>query len=324
MPERSSTSSPAVSVLMAVHNSAPFLRKAVDSILSQTLADLEFVIVDDGSSDESVPMLDGVARVDRRVVLIRQANQGLTRSLNTALGVARGRYIARMDSDDIAGPARLERQIAFMDARPDLVASGTGVIRIDAVDTVLAMPECVTDPARIESILLSGSGGVVCHPSLIVRADVLRRINGYDTRFRTAQDLDLFLRLAEIGPLSNLDERLIRYRKHEQSVNIAKFDQQERDVKAILDAAIQRRGIARPRQYMDSRWQLRMTRMLEASAEGRVGEALHHAVAAARIKPARLRSYAAVGVALLPPVASWRVRRVADRARQSVQDGGPA
>lgn len=322
MPEPSSTSSPVVSVLMAVHNSAPFLRKAVDSILGQTLASIEFVIVDDGSGDESVPMLDDYARRDRRVVLIRQANQGLTRSLNTALGVARGRYVARMDSDDIAEPTRLERQVGFMDARADLVASGTGVIRIDASDNVIALPECVTDPARIESILLAGSGGVVCHPSLIVRAEVLRRVNGYDSRFRTAQDLDLFLRLAEIGPLSNLDERLIRYRKHEQSVNIARFDQQERDVKAILDAAIARRGIARPAQYMDSRWQLRMTRMLEASAEGHVREALHHAKAAVRIKPARLRSYAAVGVAMLPPLARWRVQRVADRARQSVRDGG--
>jgi glycosyltransferase involved in cell wall biosynthesis len=323
MTEPTTPTSPTVSILMAVHNSSRFLDKAVDSILSQSLRELEFVIVDDGSTDGSDRLLDEFARRDPRIVLIRQGNQGLTRSLNTALGVARGRYIARMDSDDIAEPTRLERQVQFMNATPDLVASGTGVIRIDASDNVIALPECVTDPARIDAILLSGSGGVVCHPSLIVRTDALRRIKGYDERFRTAQDLDLFLRLSEIGRLSNLDQRLLRYRKHEQSVNVAKFEQQECDVRAILDAAIARRGIGRPAQYMDSRWQLRLTRSLEASAQGRVGEALGHARSAWRMKPARLRSFAAVGLALLPPVASWRVRRVARRATQSVRDGRP-
>src|SRR5512146_2439112 len=109
---------PIVSVVMPVYNSAPYLREAVDSILAQTFTDFEFIIVDDGSSDETPQILDGYG--DARIRRLRnERNMGVVPTLNCGLAAARGRYVARHDADDISLPTRLEQQVRFLDTHPE-------------------------------------------------------------------------------------------------------------------------------------------------------------------------------------------------------------
>ncbi|MFN3776080.1 glycosyltransferase family 2 protein [Sphingomonas parapaucimobilis] len=124
--------SPRITVALSVYNNAGYLAQALDSILAQTFADFELVIVDDGSTDGSAAIIDCYAATDPRIRVIRQANQGLVASLNHIMAVARGPYIARMDGDDVALPERFARQVGFLDANPDHGVIGTQIWTIDA------------------------------------------------------------------------------------------------------------------------------------------------------------------------------------------------
>src|SRR4051812_26679567 len=123
--------SPTVSVLMAVYNGEQYLREAVNSILSQTFKDFEFIIIDDGSTDRSPELLASYARADSRVKLISRPNKGLTKSLNEGLHAARGEFVARMDGDDISLPERFERQVSYLREHPEVVLVGSRVEFID-------------------------------------------------------------------------------------------------------------------------------------------------------------------------------------------------
>jgi glycosyltransferase involved in cell wall biosynthesis len=122
-----STSVPRVSVVMSVYNGLPFLREAVQSILCQTFEDFEFVIINDGSTDDSLSYLRSVEAMDSRVRILDQANAGLTRALIRGVNEARASLIARMDADDLSTPDRLQKQVAVLDGRPDLLAATCGI-----------------------------------------------------------------------------------------------------------------------------------------------------------------------------------------------------
>src|SRR6266851_2185358 len=111
---------PKVSVLMSVYNGATHLREAVESIKAQTWEDFEFIVIDDGSTDESGSILAEYLRLDARVKIHTQNNHGLAAALNTGLDLARGKYVARMDADDISVPERLATQVSFMEAHPEV------------------------------------------------------------------------------------------------------------------------------------------------------------------------------------------------------------
>ena len=121
--ERGSMTSPPVSVILPVRDGAADLPTAVDTILKQTFADFELIAIDDGSSDGTAAVLDGLR--DPRVRVIHQDNMGLAATLNRGIALACGRYIARQDHDDLAMPTRLEKQVAFMEANPDCALVGT-------------------------------------------------------------------------------------------------------------------------------------------------------------------------------------------------------
>ena len=117
---------PMVSVLMAVYNAEKYLTEAVESILVQTFADFEFLIIDDGSVDGSAAILEDYAESDERVKVIHNSeNLGLTKSLNIGLKLTQGKFIARIDADDVAVPERFEKQITFMDDHPDIGVCGS-------------------------------------------------------------------------------------------------------------------------------------------------------------------------------------------------------
>jgi len=283
-------SPPSVSVVLSVYNSEAYLAEAVDSILQQTFTDFEFIIIDDGSADGSSAILDRFARSDARIRLIRRENRGLTVSLNEGLGLARGDLIARMDADDVAEPERFAKQVGFMRAHPEVSAVGCAVRMLDGAGERGAVLRFPVDHGRIEARLWRGDGGVICHPALMARRSAMQGIGGYNAEYRTAQDLDLYLRLGEAGRLSNLDDVLLHYRRHPEAVGVSKFEQQDRDVWRMLNAALSRRGVRRPKGFFEARWDHRRVMATRLSLAGNYFAACRQAFVAFTWRPWAPRS----------------------------------
>src|SRR5712691_9539656 len=144
---------PAISVIMPVRNGAEWLAEAVASVRAQDFGDFEFLIVDDGSDDGTAAVLSGFAAVDRRIRLLHQAPQGIVAALNNAIAAARAPYVARLDADDRAKPDRLGRQLAFMQAHPEIGLLGTFAETIDAAGNVTGRLAPPTDGARLAHVL---------------------------------------------------------------------------------------------------------------------------------------------------------------------------
>jgi glycosyltransferase involved in cell wall biosynthesis len=208
---------------MSVHNDRRYLAQSVGSILDQTFDDFEFLIVDDGSTDGSSEVLRSTG--DPRLQLITNSqNLGLTRSLNIGLNRARGRYVARMDADDIAEPMRLEWQVDAMERQPDLGLLGTGRLLMDhAGKTINIARPTQGQTAVLWKMLL---GNAFAHPTVMIRRDVLERYQlRYDERFVTAQDYELWTRLLQYAAGDNIPEPLVRYRLRKGISQTRKADQ---------------------------------------------------------------------------------------------------
>lgn len=234
---------PAVSVIIPVYNSERFLDEAIASVLNQSFRDFECIVVDDGSTDGSGPMLDRFAAADSRIRLIRRPNTGYAVALNEMLAAVRAPLIARMDGDDIAEPARFAAQTAYMAANPECVAVGSRVLLIDEDGAPIRDMATATTHEEIDAAHMRGEGGAIIHPAAMIRTDAMRRIGGYRVERNPAEDLDLFLRLAEIGRLANLPERLLRYRIHLGSVGHTRRARQIAGTRASIEDARRRRGL---------------------------------------------------------------------------------
>jgi len=238
---------------MAVYNGERYLREAVNSILSQTFKDFEFIIIDDGSTDRSPELLASYARADKRVKLISRPNKGLTKSLNEGLHVAQGEFVARMDGDDICLPERFERQVGYLREHPEVVLVVSRVEFIDPEGNPINLkPGLMMTHEEIDTALLR-KGWPVVHPAVMMRRDAVLAIGGYSETYPTNQDHDLFLRLAEHGKLANLPDVLLQYRQHFQSITLAKSKQQGDMIEAILREAYPRRGLTMPTGLLNSR-----------------------------------------------------------------------
>jgi glycosyltransferase involved in cell wall biosynthesis len=204
---------PRVSVLMSVHDGEQYLREAIDSILGQAFKDFEFIIINDGSTDHTAEIIGSYA--DPRIrFMSNKTNLGLPASLNLGLDVAAGDYIARMDADDISLPERLSRQVSYMDAHPEIAASGTWAKDIDANGREFSA-RCLPFDERMKCEFWRPSP--IVHPSAIIRKSHLGSLR-YDTRLRHAQDYDLWLGLKAHHELGNLPEFLLLYRVHPASI----------------------------------------------------------------------------------------------------------
>ncbi len=214
---------PAVSVLMAVRDGA-YLAPALDTLLAQSLGDIEVVVVDDGADAAARAVLADRAAADARVVpLRREAVSGsLPAALNLGLARCRAPLVARADADDAYHPERLARQAAVFAARPGLVALSCGYRRIDVAGRVLLTHRPVTGPARIRFRAMFSNS--LLHPGAMIRRDALNAVGGYDERFWTAQDSDLWARLAPLGELDNLPGPLVDWRLHGASVLATRGD----------------------------------------------------------------------------------------------------
>jgi len=206
--------SPVISVLMSVFNTEKYLAQAVRSILTQSHREFEFIIVNDGSTDRSMEILQHLANCDRRIRLISRGNTGVALALNDGLASARGEFIARMDSDDISLPRRLELQLAYMREHPECVALSCQEITIDPEGWPVRLQRCPLSHEEIDSFHLKGFGGALSGPSAFMRRTAVMAVGGYRGEFTVAEDYDLWLRLAEVGRLANLSEMLFYYREH--------------------------------------------------------------------------------------------------------------
>lgn len=238
---RASKDVPKVSVIMSVYNGEPFVRQAVESILGQTFTDFEFLVVDDGSTDGTPDYLAGIK--DPRLVVIRNdKNIGLTPSLNRAIRLARGEYLARQDADDVSLPERLEKEVAYLDAHPTVGLVGTRVEWIDEQGHHLDRPAFPTqyDNAAVQQQLL----GNCCfsHGSVMFRRQALQEAGGgYNEAWNESQDWELWLRMTEGWDGANLEEPLYRYRWHNAMASVQNRGEQARLGPLARDLALQRR-----------------------------------------------------------------------------------
>jgi len=238
--------SPRISVVMPVYNGETFLKPAVDSILAQTERDFEFLIIDDGSTDGSHAILQAYADQDHRVRLHLRNHEGLVPALNFGIAEARAPYLARMDADDIALPTRFARQLEVLEADPGIGALGTHVEGIDVAGRPLRPFTPPVDHDSLDTRHLTRGDPRLWHPSVMMRTEILRDLGGYSADFPYTEDLDLWLRIAEVARLAVVPEVLLRYRLHLASVSVTKRDQQIRSARAALLAAHTRRGLPAP------------------------------------------------------------------------------
>jgi glycosyltransferase involved in cell wall biosynthesis len=239
-------STPTVSVIMPAYNAKRYVEQAVRSILAQTFRDFELIVTDDGSTDGTLPILQKLAAEDSRIVIISRPNTGIVGALNDAIAKARGEFLARMDADDISLPTRFERQLAYLREHPECVGLGAFVETIDPYDSTLDRLVHETQHAGIDKELLTGRGFAIVHPTIMMRAEAVRRVGGYRLQWQHSEDLDLFLRLAEIGQLRNLPEYLLRYRMHYESANHLRHEDQRTIKQKLMEEAYARRGMQIP------------------------------------------------------------------------------
>ncbi len=205
-------SDPAITVLMTVFNAGRFLDPSIRSITGQAFRNFEFLIVDDASTDGSVAVVEKWARQDPRIRLIRnETNKGQTPCLNQGLRLARGKWIARQDADDLSHPLRLSEQHQFTTIHPDVVLLGTNGRIIDDQDRLVGLLDAPLTHGAIE--WTAPFLNPFMHTSVMFRPQVVRdEFGGYDEHFRIAQDYDLWTRVVARHQTANLPQRLVGYR----------------------------------------------------------------------------------------------------------------
>ena len=237
---------PLVTILLSVFNGMPYLAECVQSLRDQDYPSLEILIFDDGSTDGSGEWLEKQASEDDRIILIRQSNQGLTPTLNHGIRLAKGKYIARIDSDDIAFRERISRQVDFLEnpVNKEVVVVGTCAEAIDEDGDSVWTFRLPLDHGALKAKLMAGVGGVILHPSVMMRTDALVRVGGYREKFRRGQDFDLWIRLSEVGKLANIGEPLIYWRHHDSSIGYTASQEQWQTIVDSLKDASERQGLS--------------------------------------------------------------------------------
>jgi glycosyltransferase involved in cell wall biosynthesis len=196
---------PLVTVLMSAYNAQNDIAQAVQSILDQSLSDFEFIIINDGSTDETGAILEDFAAKDPRITLIHQENTGLTKALNTGLHQAKGKYIARQDADDVSYPQRLEKQITHMEQTGAILC---GANADDVYEDGSKGEWGYHDDFEIGDITFRQTP--FPHSTAIMCAQTAKELGGYDETFRTSQDMELWMRFAKRGQITMLKQPLIQ------------------------------------------------------------------------------------------------------------------
>lgn len=218
--EKTTEKTPAISVLMSVHNGEKHLREAIDSILAQTFSDFEFIIVNDASTDGTANILNSYT--DPRIKIITNTeNIGLTKSLNKGLKEAQGTYIARMDADDISLPNRFQIQKDFLDRNANITCVGGTSIIIDENGNETGSKKAIVNTELLKFHMMLKNQ--ISHPSTLFRRKDIVDSGSYNENFAYAQDYELWSRLLQADhKISNIVEPVLKYRFHSSSITQSK------------------------------------------------------------------------------------------------------
>jgi glycosyltransferase involved in cell wall biosynthesis len=211
---------------MSVFNAEEYLAEAIESILNQTYSNLEFIIIDDGSTDSSLMIFQKYAEEDQRIrIIINEKNIGLAKSLNNGIDISRGMYIARMDADDISLPDRFHKQVSYLDDHPEVYVVGGQFAFIGAPSNYISNHAIEKELLRWHMLL---NYSVIAHPTAMIRRQALVSAGNYPENYIYAQDRALWTRLYMLSeyPIANLPDTLIYYRKHEGNVSNHKKEYQ--------------------------------------------------------------------------------------------------
>ncbi len=213
---------PEVSIIMPVYNGSKYVAKAIESILGQTFTNFEFLIIDNASEDNTLEIISSFK--DPRIKLIKNPrNLHLIKSLNIGLEISRGKYVARMDHDDISLPRRLEVEHNFLEQHPTVAIVGTWSIIIDGNDTPIKIHKNPTGSNVIKYELLFGN--TTTHPSIMMRKDIIIEAKGYDEKWLNTEDYNLYSRVIQSHEIANIPEPLLYYRTHGSSLTGAASSQ---------------------------------------------------------------------------------------------------
>jgi glycosyltransferase involved in cell wall biosynthesis len=218
---------PLVSIVTGVYNGGRYLQASLQSVLDQEGVDFEFVVIDDGSTDDTPQVLAELQRRDARLTVLRQENQGLTRALIRGCQEARGALIARHDADDLSLPGRLQRQAAWLEKESRLAMVSCWTRTIGPEDELLFETSRPTDFDECTRLLTEDGMGMY-HGSVMFRAADYHRVGGYRPPFRFTQDWDLWLRLADVGSVGFVPEPLYAFRVSSGSITAHRRGQQAR------------------------------------------------------------------------------------------------
>jgi glycosyltransferase involved in cell wall biosynthesis len=228
---------PKVTVLMAVYNGGKYLKPSIESILSQSFKDFEFLIINDGSTDGSQAVIESYAKKDDRIRLISRANKGLIASLNEGLKKARGEYIARQDADDISVPLRLGKEVAYLDSHPSVALVGSNYAHIDTKGKKTGtITNIFTHPDDLKTALISCNQ--YGHGSVMMRRSIFKK-SGYYEDVLHAEDYDLWARISRVADVANIEEPLYLWRKHEAGIGVSNQQFQIDQTFAIRDKAFE-------------------------------------------------------------------------------------
>jgi len=231
-----------ISVLMPVYNGETHLKEAIDSILNQTFADFEFLIINDGSTDRSEEII--LSYEDERIRYIaNEVNLGLVKTLNKGLDLASRKYVARMDADDIAMPHRFEKQIDFMENNPEIVASGSNIIKFYGDvngKTNKSNVKLDNKYLKIQSLFFTA----FWHPTMILRSQMLKDNNlRYRSGYTHVEDKAIWIDISNQGAMGNLKEPLLYYRVHSDQVSTKFFPEQHQRSMDLTREALQNLGM---------------------------------------------------------------------------------
>ena len=212
---------PVISVVMSVYNGQKYLCESIDSILNQTCKNFEFIIINDGSKDNSLDVLLEYQTRDNRLLIVNQNNIGLTRSLNRGAILAASEYIARQDADDISLPTRLEKQLNYMENHPEVAVIGCfgDFFNVNGVLRTNKAPMYSQDGIKRHL----ASKNLFMHGSAMIRKSCLAKVGFYREFFRHSQDYDLWLRLSQYFDIAILPEHLYQYRVTPQAISVSKW-----------------------------------------------------------------------------------------------------
>ena len=224
------------------HELCLYLKQSIDSILRQTFTDFEFIIVNDGSSDSVKKLLDNFCQSDKRIKLFHQENKGLISSLNFGIEKSQGKYIARMDADDISLPERLEHQYRFMEDNTDVALLGSGIHYIDGNGKIFDTFYYPTSDIELKENLPYSN--YFAHSSVMMRTETVRILGGYSQVYLHAEDYDLWLRFSEVSSIANLPHTFVQYRVHNSNISSKNIHEQVLSVLAARTAyRLRREGI---------------------------------------------------------------------------------